>query len=222
MRGRLCTVVKIHQLRARFRTSSALRFVCASHSVGANDDYEDDDGSDDACDDASRPRDGFTTIDVRSTSSCSSSSSSCAVIRGPEDTDASSVDAIIIVSGNSSIGINNIIIDWRRTTKTDDDGANASDGGDNRWCDWYGRVGVVRDDGVRVGVRVGVQSGFDETEAGRRRDEGGFRARGELRVVAAHVRPNVRAVWVFALQVLDPGDAEFDDARIARGRIGDG
>ena len=171
------------------------RCHCVETTRGcARDDDYDDGCSDDCCSDASRWRDGFTAIDVRFTSS---SSSSFAVIRGPEDTDASSVDAKI---GGNRIGIVVVVVisDWRRTTKTDDDGANASDGDDDGClCDWCGRVGVVRDDGVRVGVRVGVQSGFVETEA--RRRDARFRASGALRVVAAHVRPDVCAVWGFAL-----------------------
>ena len=153
--GVVFVLIKIQKsaLRAWFRfVTRFTSLVGATCECGcgcgcAND--EDDDDCDVNCD-ASEMRDGFTAINHAS----SSSSSSYFAVTGPDDKDASSVDAFIIISGNSIVsGINSI--DWK-TTKTDDDGANASDGGDNRWCDWGGRVGVVRDDGVRVGVRVGV------------------------------------------------------------------
>ena len=183
-------------------------------------DYDDDDDDDD---------DGSNGSDVDASSSPSSSlpsSSPCFShsVVGSDVRDASSSSSVGVATGGGRDGVDIIIIDWRTTTTTTRRGrtdwsARARDGG-GRCDDRAGRVGVARDDGVRGGVRVGVQSGFDETEA--RRREGGFGAGGELRVVAAHVRPDVRAVWVFALQVLDPGDAEFDDARVARGRVGDG
>ena len=185
-------------------------------------DYDDDDDDDDGSNGSDVDASSSPSSSLPSSSPCFSHS-----VVGSDVRDASSSSSSVgaaVGGGRDGVDII-IIIDGRATTRTTTrrgrtDWSARARNGDWRCDDRAGRVGVARDDGVRDWVRVGVQSGFDETEA--RRREGGFGAGGELRVVAAHVRPDVRAVWVFALQVLDPGDAEFDDARVARGRVGDG